>query len=200
MLLTESQIDGLNVACNEATWVGLEVNQNQSWVGITLAVLSLPVDGPPPEDPRVKLILQPLSRLCASYRSGLWNDDNAEVLPLTIDQLERKVLQRQGSIYGWEFFNIPDEKGFAPWAHRLSIDTISGAQQPLNSINLFQDENPFLEVRIWFGELRIFGPNRKEISLQDFIDGGQRWWDGMYTKDPRTNGAGIFPIDPKKEG
>lgn len=112
MRLTEEQISGLNVACNEATWVGLQINQEQSWVGVTLAVLSLPVEGPAPEDPRIQLILQPLIRVCASYRNGLWNDEKAELLPITIQQLERKVLEGQGLVLVSCAFSVRIAKRF----------------------------------------------------------------------------------------
>ncbi|HEY9778086.1 MAG TPA: hypothetical protein V6C81_30260 [Planktothrix sp.] len=194
MLLTEEQINGLNVACNEAQWIGLEINEIQSWVGITLAVLSLPSEGVASEDSRVQLIFQSFVRLCASHRAGLWNDENAEVLSLTKNQLERRVVELQAPIFGWDFFNIPDETGFSPWANRLSIQIGAEAQEPVNTINLFQDTDPVLDVRIWFGELRIFGPDRKEISFQDFSDGGRRWWEAMYAGDSRTKDSGIFPL------
>jgi hypothetical protein len=194
MQLTDEQVKGLNVACNEATWIGLEIDQEQAWAGITLSVLTLPAaEGPAPEDSRVQLILQPLSRLCASYRNGYWNDEAAEVLPLTPQQLQELIVTVQDPVYGWDFFNSSDEDDFLPWADRLSLDIRPSPAEPLNTINLFQDRNPVLDVRIWFGQLRIFGPDRKEIDPQSFIDGGRRWWDAMYAGDPRTKGSGIVP-------
>jgi hypothetical protein len=198
MHLNDAQVTGLNTACNEATWIGLHFNEAQAWAGITLSVLTLPEQGPAPDDCRVQLILQPVSRIAASRRDGMWNDEKAMVLPLSVEQLESAVVDVQAPVYGWSFFNIPDREGFAPWAHRLSLDIKPVSERTENTLNLQQDINPFLKLRIWFGELRIFGPDRREVPLQAFIEGGRRWWDGLYAEDPRTQGAGIVPL--KREG
>ena len=50
-----------------------------------------------------------------------------------------------------------------------------------------------LDLRIWFRELHIHRSTGEEIPLQEFIDGGVRWWDGLYAGDPRTSGNGIYP-------
>jgi len=164
-------------------------------------VLSLPEVGPAPDDDRVQLILQPLSRVAVSYRNGLWNKADAAILPLTLATLERTVFERQGPIYGWKFFNTSVEEDFAPWSHRLSLDVeFEGRRgQAENTLNLSQDNDPYLEIRIWFGELRIFDPNRNEMSLESFIAGGRRWWDGLYSGDERTRGAGIVLLKSDRE-
>ncbi|MGH2848543.1 MAG: hypothetical protein ACRDL0_21490, partial [Thermoleophilaceae bacterium] len=73
--LTEEQKNGIGVALNEASLVGIEVDQERRWAGVTLAVLTLPPEGgPEPQDPRVKLILSPVGRLAASLRLGHWDD------------------------------------------------------------------------------------------------------------------------------
>jgi hypothetical protein len=51
-------------------------------------------------------------------------------------------------------------------------------------------------MRFWFDELRIFGPDRREVAFDDFTAAGVRWWDGMYGHDPRTEGHGIVPGAP----
>jgi hypothetical protein len=194
MRLSEEQVIGLNTACNEAQWIGLDINHDPAWAAITLSVLSLPEEGPVAADSRVVIVFEPLIRIVASHRSGLWNDEKAEIIPLTVEQLMRKIVECQQPIYGWEFFNIDDEEGFERWADRLSIDLQLSGTVPENTINLFQDIDPFLEVRIWFGNLRILGPDLAEIPLQTFVEGGRRWWDGLHVCDPRTMGAGIVPL------
>ena len=101
MRLSEEQSRELGVACNEATWIGLEVSCASAWAGVTLEVLSLPEgNGPAPEDGRVQLILQDLRRVAASFRDGNWNDKEAKVLPLTREELEAQVLWWNGNIRG----------------------------------------------------------------------------------------------------
>jgi hypothetical protein len=50
-----------------------------------------------------------------------------------------------------------------------------------------------LDVRVWFSTLRITHRSGDEVPLQEFIDGGVCWWDGLYAGDPRTGGKGIGP-------
>jgi hypothetical protein len=189
MKLADPQVEGLNAACDEAKWVGLQINKEERWAGITLSVLSLPEEGQPPEDPRVQLILQPLHRIAASCRNGFSKDKNARAIPLTAKQLEEIVFGRQTAISGCEFFNIPSEgNGFSSWSHRLSLDIELSKKESANTINLFQDTNPFLQIRIWFSDLLIFDSLQQQIPLEQFIAGGERWWKGLYAGDPRTKG------------
>ena len=53
-----------------------------------------------------------------------------------------------------------------------------------------------LNERVWSDELRIFGPDRREVAFDDFTAAGVRWWDGLYGHDPRTEGHGIVPGGP----
>jgi len=200
MKLADSQVEGLNAACDEAKWIGLQINTEERWAGITLCVLSLPEEAPPPEDSRVQLILQPLHRIAASCRNGFSNDQTARTIPLTAKQLEEIVFGRQSAIHGCEFFNIPNEgHGFSSWSDRLSLDIELFKKESANTINLFQDTNPFLQIRIWFNDILIFNPMQEQIPLEQFIAGGERWWKGLYAGDPRTKGAGIVPLKHKSD-
>jgi hypothetical protein len=51
-----------------------------------------------------------------------------------------------------------------------------------------------LDLRIWFTQIQITTPDGTDIPLADFISAGARWWDGLYSGDPRTGGHGIFPL------
>jgi hypothetical protein len=56
--LTPDQLDGLGVALNEATLVGLEVDPQRLVAAATFAVLTLPPDGPEPADRRRQFIFR----------------------------------------------------------------------------------------------------------------------------------------------
>ena len=61
-------------------------------VALTFTVLRLPAgDGPPPSDPRVQFILEPVGRIVASLRHGNWDDDEARVEEFALDRLETVV-------------------------------------------------------------------------------------------------------------
>src|SRR5262245_3785484 len=124
MELSAEQVHAFDVALNEASLVGLEVEAAEGWAGLTLSVLSLPPDGgPEPGDPRVQLVLQPLGRIAASLRQGAWDDHDAPVAPLGLEKLHAAVAGfGQQPIYGWEFLDVPDEKTFARWRERLSLE------------------------------------------------------------------------------
>jgi hypothetical protein len=188
----------LNVALNEASWAGIQVSEDQRLVSLRFSVLTLPADGgPAPDNPSVSLQLQSVSRIVASFRRGFWNDDAAAVETVSLDDLPR-VVESFGaqSIYGWEFFDLP-ESSWAQWANRLSLDTAWASDARAHSIEVFQESlaGPprHLDLRVWFNELRIFDASGSELTLEEFGQGGKRWWDAFYEHDPRTQGHGMVP-------
>lgn len=187
----------LGVALNEATLVGVEVSAKERGAALTFAVLALPSgDGPPPDDPRVRLILQPVGRIAASLRHGRWDDPTAGIESFELERLEEVVASfEQQPMYGWRFLDVPDKDDFAMWASRLSLDWRSEPGGTAHTLDLFQEwgGTRHLDLRFWFDDLRIFDRDRREVPLDEFTSAGVRWWDGLYANDPRTAGHGIVP-------
>src|SRR6266511_308354 len=77
MELSSEDRAALGVALNEAALLGVEVDRGTRHAAATLAVLSLPMEGPEPEDRRVQLVLESVGRFAASLRLGRWDDGNA---------------------------------------------------------------------------------------------------------------------------
>lgn len=189
MSLSDEEKAGLGVAFNEAAWLGAEVDERRRQAGITLAVHSLPVSGPPPKDSRVQVILRPVGRVCAVLSSPA-----GDILPMNVAGLLATV-QRFGGcpIYGWEFIDahIPS---LAASAMSLQVDL--GTDGLSHVLYLFQEGgvNGSLRLWLWFDAMELRTPSGDPISLDDFITAGCRWWDGLYAGDPRTSGAGISPL------
>ena len=197
MNLSDDQRHDLDVALNEATLLGAEVDPERRAAALTFSVLSLPPDdGPPPDDARVQFILGPVGRLAASLRRGCWDDAHAVVEEFPLDRLLEVVMSFKGlPIYGWEFVDRPEADKFATWSDRLSLDWRSGPDGMSHTLDVFQEGyDRHLDLRIWFDELGVFTPEHEEIALDDFAAGGVRWWDGLYANDPRTAGHGIAPL------
>jgi hypothetical protein len=195
MKLTQEDIDGLDVALNEATVLGFEVSDQHRAAAATFEVLTLPEQGDPPEDERVQFLFAPIGRIAASLRLGRWDDDTAQVVPFTVDQLLRVVQDFGGQpIYGSEFFDI-HQKYFSRWADRLSVNCLWEPESVSHSITLFQEgNNKHLDICLWFDDFIIKDSNGNEIPLANFIAGGKRWWDALYSGDKRTEGHGIIPF------
>jgi hypothetical protein len=187
MTLTSEELSGLGVALNEATLLGVEVDPTRRLAGLALAVLSLPIQGPPNQDPRVQLLLSPVGRVCAVR----FVEDAVQLL--TIDQLHQAVQDFDGCpIYGWEFLDTP----FTEPEH-VSLDlTFPGPGGRSHSLAVFQEASAKgrLDLRIWFDALTVHTPAGDLVSLADFIAGGRRWWDALDTGDPRTAGRGIISL------
>lgn len=198
MRLTEEEKHGLSVALNEATLLGVEIDTDRKLAAATFSVLTLPEEGSPPNDPRVQFIFFPVGRVAASLRLGRWNNPEAEVVPFQIEELLSVVKGFGGlPIYGWEFFDV-HEKDFVRWSDRLSFDYSSGPEGLEHSILLFQEgPDRHLDLCLWFDTLEVKDPQGKEIKLMDFIVGGKRWWDGLYSGDERTSSSGIIPLKNK---
>jgi hypothetical protein len=62
----------LGVALNESNLLGFEVDSIRRIGAATFCVLTLPADGPPPDDRRVQMLFRPVGRVGASVRNGLW--------------------------------------------------------------------------------------------------------------------------------
>ncbi len=195
-MITEEIKRGLNVAFNEARLLGVEVSESRQLAAITLALLTLPSDAAnATEDSRVSVLLEGVSRVAVSLREGRWDDHSARVLPVTLHSLLEIVRSFSGqAVYGWEFFD--QEEDFLQWADRLSIDAVLRPEPGSHSLTFFQEaENRHLDIRLWFEQLRMTDADRTPLDLKEVIAGGQRWWEAMYKGDPRTQAAGIFPLD-----
>jgi hypothetical protein len=184
------------VAIDEATLWGAEVDSDQRIALLTLEVLTLPASGLPPDDRRVSILLYPVGRVAASLRFGDWDDPRTEVVPFELEELLEKVQIFKGlPIYGGDFID-KHEKQLARWGDRLSLDWSAGEGGRSHSIYLFQDGlERHLDLCIWFDELRVFDPEQNEIELDTFMAGGWRWWEAFISGDQRTRGYGIFRPD-----
>jgi hypothetical protein len=197
MELTESQKHGLGVALNEATLLGVELDMQRRQVGATFAILALPPDAEPmPADRRVQFIFGPVGRVAACLRQGRWDDPTAPVAPMAPSDL-LAVVQSFGGlpIYGWEFFDVAEQE-LPPFGPRLSFDWRSGPDGTAHSIRLFQDASDrHLDIRVWFDAFVIRNPPGAELSIDEFVNGGRRWWDAFYRRDLRTRGSGLMPLN-----
>src|SRR5258708_3697785 len=194
MALTEEEKQGLSIALNEAILLGMEVDTSRNLAAATFRVLTLPEQGLPPADSRVQIIFAPVGRVAASLRLGRWDDREARVSPFQIDEL-LSVVQSFGGlpIYGWEFLDT-DDKDFPRWSDRLSLDLRTDVEAT-HSITVFQaGADRHLDVCLWFNRLEIKDPRGEGISMEAFIAGGRRWWDGLYKGDERTSDSGIIPL------
>ena len=193
MKLSHDDVEGLNVALNEATWLGLSVDVERAAAAATLAVLALPESGPAADDRRVQLLVH-LGRVAASYRGGRWDDDTAPIIPLSLSELEQLSIERPMPVYGWEFFNREEHDPVASWRQPLSLDVSLDNDACTITLDLHHDTDPFLAVRLWFDGLWLLTPGREEIAMSYFIANGKRWWDAFNSGDPRTEGFGLHPL------
>lgn len=196
--MNQDILDGLNIAFNEADLLGVEVSEPDKAVAVTLRLLTLDENAQSsPEDSRVSLRLTGVSRVCASHRMGRWDDKNAVVIPFGVSDLLSTVVSFGGhSIYGWEFFNCKSD--FKQWKKRTSLDLRLSRKKSKHTISLFQeshgeDNNRHLDICIWFDDLYFQDGDRQRVDSSRVIAGGKRWWDALYSKDPRSQGEGIFP-------
>src|SRR5436309_6782321 len=113
----------LNTALNEATLVSAVVDEADRKARITLAVRTLPENGPPSRDHRVMIVLAPLGRICASLRDGRWDDAGAPVHPFVLPQLTDIVRSfHEQPIYGWGFMDGEAGETFARRGKRRRLE------------------------------------------------------------------------------
>jgi hypothetical protein len=193
---TASRATDLGVALNEARLLAIEVDAQTATAAVWLEVLTLPPQGPEPNDRRRRLCLGGVSRVAVSYRDGRWDDPDAPVLPLRLAHLS-EVIGAFGRlpVYGWEFFNR-GQAPFVEWRDRLSLD-VRLAGHGTQTVDLFQEDGQrILDVRIWFATLAVTTATGPALDLEEFVAGGRRWWDALYAGDARAGGHGIVPLRP----
>ena len=196
MDLSDDQRHDLDVALNEATLLGAEVDGERRAAALTFSVLCCrPTTGRRRTTPGCSSSW-PRWAARGVARNGRWDDAGAAVEAFGLDRLLEVVMSFKGMpIYGWEFVDRPETDKFATWSDRLSLDWRSGPDGMSHTLDVFQEGyDRHLDLRIWFDELRVFTPEHEEIALDDFAAGGVRWWDGLYANDPRTAGHGIAPL------
>lgn len=197
MVIDPKMASGFGVALNEATLIGAEYDPQRNLLGTTFSILTLPDDhSPEPEDPRVQIIFSKIGRVAAALRNAFWNKSDAATIPFEISDLLQIVQSFGGQpIYGWDFVNVDDPE-FRVWEKRFSLDFITPNGSTENRINLFQESSVperHLDLWIWFSGIQIRSPDGKEITVEDFIADGDRWWRAMNSGDERTSGHGIVP-------
>jgi hypothetical protein len=201
MMLTASDKHMITGAIEDATLLGLDLDVSGRRAGTTLAVWNVQEVGGWPDDPRILFIFSGVARIAASLRNGAWNDADAAVAPIGVDELPKVIASFGGSeIYGASFFDRHEEAR-AAWGDRLSLDLRCGSQVAAHSITLFQEEafDRFLEFCVWFEELALVAPSGSSIEVADLIEGYERWskargWEAaMQTGAARRLGALKLP-------
>ncbi|MEV6063496.1 hypothetical protein [Nocardia asteroides] len=195
-LLDSFDINGLNTALSESTCLGVEVDAAAGRLQLALEVLTLPADGPAPTDTKVLLTFTGVTRVAASLRIQRWDDIDAKVLPLSLDQLDEAIESfGGGGLHGWEFIDL-DDSGWALWSELLSFDTVLDQRIAAHVIEFSQEEGidpRELDVRVWFDRITVTDLSGREIPMAEFIAGGRRWWAAHDAGDVRASKADVAP-------
>jgi len=196
--LDAAQLSELNAALNEATLLNVRWNPGGGSFDVFLRVLTLPEEGPEPQDPRFVLRLTRVGRIVASLRMGNWDDERADVVPLALGDLTETVLSfRSQPIYGWELVDSENDD-LATLVGRVSLDEAFPEGGRQHWIRLFQEGQAVrhLDLFIWFDNLEIYDMELAQIPIEYFAAGGRRWWNAFYAGDPRTEGHNMAPLRP----
>ncbi|MGW5435926.1 hypothetical protein [Nocardia asteroides] len=195
-LLDSFDINGLNTALSESTCLGVEVDAAAGRLQLALEVLTLPADGPAPTDTKVLLTFTGVTRVAASLRIQRWDDIDAKVLPLSLDQLDEAIESfGGGGLHGWEFIDL-DDSGWALWSELLSFDTVLDQRIAAHVIEFSQEEGidpRELDVRVWFDRITVTDLSGREIPMAEFVAGGRRWWTAHDAGDARASKADVAP-------
>lgn len=177
--IDSSIIDGLNIALNEATIIGLHPDIKERVVQMNIKPVAIQSDGIIPISNTI--FLRGVGRIAASYK--LNNDDKAMIFsPRQLSEKMKEFYNEQ--IYGWEFINNGQDI-FDDWKDNLSFDLIfdENLETALHTIDLFQEDKfskKNIDIRIWFKEIRIYDANLDELSIQVFVENGERGWQKLY--------------------
>ncbi len=179
--LTEDDIAGLNVALNEARLLGIELHPAQRRATVALSLLTLPLVGPPPSDPRFEMHLFPVGRVAAVLAS---RDGGIE--RMSIHDLEETLSSFGGRpIYGWDFFGSRDLES----REQLSLDVTLTPDASAQVLHLFQDAaNRTLDLWLWFDEATFRTVDGMDTPISE-IGGGPHRLDHFQGSDLCARGS-----------
>jgi hypothetical protein len=181
--VTPDEAAGIGVALNESTLLDLLLDPADGRLELVIDVLTLPEEGPAPEDARVLVQLRHVSRVV--FRQA---GPGGSEPPLTIDQVAGVVRAHAGRpMYGWNFIDTERPEPDAP-----DFEWRSAAPPAAHRLWVFQGEG-LTDLFVWFRTFEVSTLSGRHVPLDEFIAGGKRWWDGLYAGDPRTANRGIVP-------
>lgn len=191
----EDIVNGINVALNEATLLGVEFHRDKEIATVSFAPVAIDENGQVPADNRVQFVFKPVGKFIASYRLGHWDDKTAPTVKFEPEQILEKVEEfGHCSIYGWEFMDCKKESDCS-WLDKLSFNFNSVDNHGReHSIELFQEGgDKHIDIKIWFDEFEIYSPTYEKIDIQTFIDNGKRGWNAIYYGNA-SDKFGIYPL------
>ncbi|SDY06040.1 hypothetical protein SAMN05421504_104379 [Amycolatopsis xylanica] len=176
----------LNVALNEATVLGLRPRPDGG-VALLLEVLALPET----PDARRELIMSGVSRVRVLLRREIIGEGYGPPIPLdgfaAIEAFFASITLPK-SMYGWEFFDLPDVPD--DWPPNVSFDVRPSAGPGSHSLHWFNEAGldseqggytPYcIEGIVEFETLAVTYADGTPLSLEDFAAAGKRWWDDFY--------------------
>jgi hypothetical protein len=186
--------DGLEVALDEATVVGLRAEPGGA-VALLLHVLALPEAGPPDPDTRRVLVLSGVSRVRVLLRRDEPGQvDYGPAVPLAdLAAVEAffASLTRTGDLYGGEYLDAPDL--CADWPPEVSLDVAAGpAGAGTRSLYWFDecaagDESFCVEGVVEFTDVAVRRADATPLPVEQFVVDGRRWWHAFRAGDPRVS-------------
>jgi len=205
MPLTADDLGGLDVLLNESVLLDAEWDEAERELGLTFYVEMIPERGERSvDDLYLQVVLGDVRRVAASYRRGEgWDDPDALVERLGIDGIGSALrrITNHDAVYGWRFFDVPEEEAFADWAGGLSLDDrIASDFDGCHTLTVWNEElverddrgRQMLELRVWFDGLTLRDRDGRPIGLDDAIDSARRYWERVLTRG--SGGPSPYPV------
>lgn len=205
--------DKINLAFNESRIVDCVIDNTENTIITEFETLSLLENGLSPKEPTVKIYFEGVSQLSINLKLGKWNDKNASIKKLNIEEVSEDVRNFNGQeMYGWEFVNAPNsEIEFNNWKNNASLNISFSESKAVNTIDIFSEHfsksSKTLDIRIYFEKFSIKSKSGELIELKEFVERGYRAWDAVYNgnQQMQTQNGGILvsgakPKENKQNG
>lgn len=203
MKIKKEIVYDLDLAFNESRILDCIILEKKKEVITIFDQFALLKDGTIPNDSRVKITFENVSRIAALLKLGEWNERKAPIKTLSIENISNEIRKFEGQeMYGWEFINVPkSEKDFHKWEKTASLDVkFQSKNNTTNTIDIFSEhfsENPkTLNLRIWFEKFKIESMSGELIDEVQFIVRGLRSWNKLFNG---THKLSVRPISYRKK-
>jgi hypothetical protein len=203
--VTVDHLRGLDVLLNESVLLDAELDRATRTLALTFYVEMVPENGDRSlDDLYVQLVLCDVRRLAVLYRrSDDWDDLDAACEPLHAESVGEvlRSIRNHDAVYGWRFFDVPEEDAFTETAKCLSVDhRFSDSYDHAHTLTVWNEElverdergRKMIELRVWFEDLMLRGRDGSPIVLDDAIAAGKRYWEQVLTRG--SGGPSPYPV------
>ena|SRR5690606_6339147 len=176
MKFSEEIRDQLDLILNEATFIDLDLNENENSITCKFELLK---ENNSNYSNYIELKLENIKKYISAYRIDIKDSNKLIKFPKSeISKYLTKFIFND--LYGWEFFNV-ENSNFN--LNELSFEYNKSVEfEKFNSLELFKEDMNDIIIKIWFENFKFIDSDFNEIDLKLLFEKQNRIWKTIFNK------------------